>query len=242
MAKFIDLTGVVIDDLIVVGRAKDRMNIKFGKPRTIWKCKCKCGVVVERSLNYLQKIIKKRSSVIEMWRVCCGCSHAEAKKQMGIVVGNLEKKGKHKKSRTHEYNTWSNLKSRCSIKRKSPIYKNYWGSGIKVCDRWMDSFENFYSDMGPRPNDKSSIDRIDTNGNYEPNNCRWATDKEQGINKNTTRWITYKGITKPITYWSVLIPGGRLNTLHNRLKNGWPIETAIETPTSKHNRIKNAKA
>ena len=83
------------------------------------------------------------------------------------------------------YGVWINMKVRCK-NSKNPEYKNYGGRGITVCDRWLHSFENFYEDMGDKPFPKAQIDRIDNNGNYEPNNCRWVTFAENNRNKRTT--------------------------------------------------------
>jgi hypothetical protein len=91
----------------------------------------------------------------------------------------------HGKSRSPEYRNWQALKDRCYSKG-TKYYKYYGGRGITVCDRWVDSFENFLADMGTRPSSKHSIDRIDVNGNYEPSNCRWATHCTQAINKRKT--------------------------------------------------------
>ena len=87
-------------------------------------------------------------------------------------------------NKTSEYRTWKGMKYRC-FGKNCKAYKNYGGRGITVCERWKDSFHNFYSDMGKRPSNLYSIDRINNDGNYEPSNCRWATRKEQ--NSNTRR-------------------------------------------------------
>lgn len=88
------------------------------------------------------------------------------------------------KRKTVEYHTWQDMKHRC-YNRKNKRYKDYGGRGITVCARWLNSFENFFKDMGPRPSSKYSIDRKNNDGNYEPGNCRWATDKQQ--HNNTRR-------------------------------------------------------
>jgi hypothetical protein len=82
-----------------------------------------------------------------------------------------------------EFRTWVNIKQRC-YNINTPYYINYGERGIKVCNRWLESFENFYEDMGPKPTPYHSIDRINNDGNYEPSNCKWATKKEQ---QNNTR-------------------------------------------------------
>jgi hypothetical protein len=94
-------------------------------------------------------------------------------------------------SGTPIYKSWASLKARC-LNPNNADYPDYGGRGITVCDRWSDSFEAFYEDMGARP-EGSSIDRIDVNGNYEPTNCRWATGVEQAQNKRETRWVSFRG-------------------------------------------------
>ena len=98
------------------------------------------------------------------------------------LFGNKNPSYKHGKRNSAEYNTWRSIKKRC-YKLNNASYKDYGGRGITMCDRWFDSFENFFADIGPRPSPKHSIDRIDVNGNYEPSNCRWATVLQQVTNK-----------------------------------------------------------
>lgn len=99
---------------------------------------------------------------------------------------------------------------------------NYGGRGIKICDRWRDvvhGFENFLADLGLRP-DKCSLDRIDNDGNYEPENCRWATIKQQNRNKRSNFLVTIKGVTKTIAEWSE-ISGLKYYAIWHRVKKGW---------------------
>lgn len=85
-----------------------------------------------------------------------------------------------------EYEVWKGMRSRCS-RPSVDSFKYYGARGIRVCDRWLHSFVNFYSDMGPRPSPAHSLDRINNNGNYEPSNCRWATAREQTLNSRVTK-------------------------------------------------------
>lgn len=92
------------------------------------------------------------------------------------------------------YNIWVSMKQRC-YNKNTDCYDRYGGKGVRVCSKWLDSFENFYADMGARPSGYS-LDRIDVNGNYEPNNCRWATVRQQSINRNGERFSSsvFKGV------------------------------------------------
>ena len=155
-----------------------------------WKCLCDCG-------NYSNVL---ENSLRMGYTKSCGCIVKE-----NININNQSlKKHLHtsNRSKTPEYATWCNMKKRC-FDEKNNYYKYYGGKGITVCDRWVHSFENFYADMGKRPINKQSIDRIDFNGNYEPSNCRWATIHEQNINRSHVIFYTYNGITLCKKDWSI---------------------------------------
>jgi hypothetical protein len=108
-------------------------------------------------------------------------------------------------------------------------YENYGGRGITVCDRWRDSFVAFYEDMGERPSPKHSIDRIDSNGNYEPGNCRWATPKQQMNNRRANRMITIDGETLSLQKWADR-SGINRSTIYSRVGHGWPLDKAVSVP------------
>ncbi len=113
-----------------------------------------------------------------------------------------------------EHRTWTNMKQRC-LNKSNPGYKDYGARGITVCTKWM-SFKGFIADMGQKPSNSHSLDRIDVNGNYEPSNCRWATPKVQANNARSNVQITYMGVTKNIKQWSEAT-GLNVNSLYYRL-------------------------
>ena len=127
---------------------------------------------------------------------------------------------------TPEYLAYTSMKNRCNNKH-TPSFKDYGGRGIKVCERWLESFENFYEDMGDRPSKKHSLDRIDNDGSYCPENCKWSTVKEQAMNRRTTRLITYKGETGCVSYFAEKY-GIKNNVLWNRIFiYKWPLSKAL---------------
>ncbi len=142
----------------------------------------------------------------------------------------------HGMSSTKLYYAWQATKTRCYNKGRLD-YKYYGGRGIKVCDRWLNSFENFREDMGSTWKKGLSIDRIDVDGNYEPGNCRWVHVGRQSGNRRSNRLLTFEGKTKTIADWAELLGMSRY-TLYYRMNNGWSVKTALTTTPYFFNRCK----
>ena len=132
------------------------------------------------------------------------------------------------------YNTWVNMVGRCTSKSHGK-YARYGAVGISVCDRWL-HFENFLSDMGERP-DGCTIDRIDGNSGYSPENCRWADIKTQQRNLKSNVFVEFQGQRRCVSEWAEIY-GLNKTLLCWRVRNGWPVEEALLTPPKRGNRIK----
>lgn len=196
----IDLIGRVFGRLTVV-----RRHGTGAKPSR-WECVCECGSFRIVAGDKLREGRTKS----------CGCYSRDRARAA---------KRTHGGTGTPEYVVWCKMKERCDNPRATR-YDLYGGRGIKVCERWASSFPNFLADMGPRPSRHHSIDRIDVNGGYYPENCRWATRVEQARNTRSNRLIEFRGETKTLTEWAELIGLG-VSTLSLRLSAGWSIEDAL---------------
>lgn len=171
-----------------------------------WICKCSCGSPPKSIRGVMLKSGKTKS---------CGCLRSETA---------AKTKTTHGMRNSSEYRIWRGILNRCRNVNES-AYPLYGGRGIDICNSW-EEFEGFYADMGPRPSTKHSIDRIDVNKGYSPDNCRWATMKEQQRNRSNNRLVTYLGETAPLSQMCEK-HGLNYRTVHRRLSLGAPIELAM---------------
>ena len=189
MPKFSDLSGMNIGRWKVLRRVDDHIS-KSGYHFTQYECQCRCGTVK----NVLASALKSGRSQ------SCGCYNAENKT---VVCGNNFRT--HGETKTRLYQIYAGIKKRC-YNENAQNYKNYGGRGITVCDEWESSWYAFRDwALLNGYTDALTIDRIDVNGNYEPNNCRWVDKSVQANNRRTNRIITYAGESHTIAEWSKIL-------------------------------------
>ena len=173
--KKIDITGLRFERVVVLGDS-ERFN-----GRRMVLCRCDCGVEFSTDPRSLTQGSTKS----------CGCLHRERVSQL------CKSRVKHGYSGSKEYDSWIKMKSRCT-NPKNKKYPDYGGRGISVCSRWDSSFEEFIADMGDMPEGCNSIDRIDVNGGYCKENCRWSYPEEQSRNKRNTIKVIKDGAEIPL--------------------------------------------
>ncbi len=204
MSKVRDLDGQVF------GRLKVVEFFEIRKRKAYWNCKCQCGTMsIVAGSNLTTGKVRS-----------CGCLLKEAIVESKTIHGHCA--GGHD-SRT--YKSYRHMLDRC-LNPKNNRFERYGGRGIKVCDRWLHSFENFLADMGEAP-EGLEIDRFpDNDGNYKSGNCRWATPSQNSRNRRSNVNITINGQTMCAEEWSKL-SGIKPATVRFRLRRGWNPERAI---------------
>lgn len=204
-----DLSGKVFGKLTVLHQADDYVS-KTGKPYATWLCKCECGV----EKVYMQ------CSLTTGHTVSCGCHRRALMKEAKTIHGGVG---------TKLYNSWRAMKERCTNPH-AENYPSYGGRGIRVCEEWLD-YEIFMSwalTHGYKPG--LTIDRVDMNGDYTPENCRWINQRQQCNNKRNNRRITFNGRTKTLSEWASEV-GINKGTILNRIdKLGWDASKALTEP------------
>jgi hypothetical protein len=210
-----DFRGRVKMDWLQYGKTIVKVGEKFGawEVLNLWRhpktnramanVECRCGLIASKEL---QQLTGKRGS-----RQCGKCPR--------IRGGDCY---------SPEYKVWNAARNRCH-NPKAQAYGNYGERGIVMCERWRLSFRDFLEDMGVRPSKDHSLDRIDNNGNYEPENCQWTTRKKQAQNRRSTKLLTLNDVTLSVGDWEKR-KGLAHHTINNRLKRGWSVEEAITTP------------
>lgn len=214
-------------------RVKDITGQRFGcltvirfshcnRGKSVWICVCDCGNTRPWTQRHIGQCQKQ----------CRQCPKEKGWNKHRIprvyTYGPDIPSYKHGGWNTAEYRVWAIMKDRCSNPNGAE-YHRYGGRGIFVCERWKQSFGDFIQDMGLRPSPEYSIDRIDNDGPYSPDNCRWATRTEQQNNRSTTVRLAFNGETHSTNEWSRLI-GISISCIRYRLRAGWSIERTLTEP------------
>lgn len=211
MTRAYQLIGQRFGRLLVVERVE---SDKHGQAR--WGCRCDCGRVVQTSSAHLKSGHTKS----------CGCLHAEVTRARSTTHGHSQRSG-----RSRTYNAWREMKRRC-YNPKSKSYPAYGGSGVTVCARWKNSFQNFLADMGECP-PGLELDRAHNSRGYAPGNCRWVNEITQSNNRRFVKryrlWDEYKTLADWSRDTRCLVG---YKTLRSRVReHGWSLKRAIITPS-----------
>lgn len=203
------MTGQRFGRLQVLYRADNKIQA-CGHSTVMWRCLCDCGVIKDIDSGSIRSGHTRS----------CGCLHDEAAKYSHRIHG---KKG------TRLYRIYQGMMNRCNNPNQ-PAYKNYGSRGIRVCEQWIEDFMSFYNwAMTHGYSDDLTLDRIDVNVGYSPENCRWISRKEQSLNRTDNHIVEFNGEAHPITEWAQM-NGLTYPAISKRLKRGWPVEYALTLP------------
>lgn len=202
-----------LEVLEFIGRRIGRRRNGASHRSFYWRCICECGT----------HRIAMGGNLVKGNIVSCGCFQRE------LLSANRRT---HGLTKTPEYKVWGSMIDRCT-NPKNDCWGRYGGRGISICPEWRRSFETFLADIGPRPTRKHTLDRINNNGNYEPSNCRWATQTTQSRNKRNNRILTFNGATLCVVDWAN-ITGLNPCTIYARLDAGWTAERTLTEPVQIH--------
>jgi len=197
----LDLTGRVFGRWTVI---EESGRDKGGSVR--WLCRCVCGT--EKTVS--------GASLTHGRSTSCGCLARELTAERSRTHGQIH---------TRFYKIWANMIGRATCPTNSE-WPNYGGRGITVCPEWQ-SFEAFARDMGPAYRDGLTLERVDVDGSYSPENCTWATRKEQARNKRTTIRVEFRGTTKPLAEWCELLGLNYRTTYYRIHRHGWSVDRAL---------------
>nr|DAU55976.1 MAG TPA: PVL ORF-50-like family [Caudoviricetes sp.] len=205
MGQFKNISGERFGSLTVISY--------FGKKngKSMWRCKCDCG----------GETISSTSNLMGGRSTSCGCKR---KKTCSDRMKSINHK--HGGAGTRLFRIWTGMRTRC-LNKKDKAYPRYGGRGITICAEWKDDFKKFEEwSLSNGYSEELTLDREDNNGPYSPDNCRWATHRQQGNNKRTNTIIQCFGISHTLSEWSEItgIPSGRISS---RVKNGWELEKAL---------------
>lgn len=185
------------------------------------------------------KYVNRNKYGDSIWLCLCDCGQQKTISNSDLKTGNTKSCGCFRVKHGHSINNdlsqtyiaWAHMKQRCNNK-KDPTYLNYGNRGITVCKRWF-IFENFLKDMGEPPTKNHSLDRVNNNGNYCKNNCRWATKKQQQGNMRSNHMIVFSGQTKCIAEWARKTGIGQKCLWHRLVTLKWSVKKALTTPVKR---------
>ena len=199
----VSLVGREFGRLVVVAESAVRNR----QGRILWDCTCACG----------GKATVRGGDLQQGKTTSCGCLVVERARAMG-------KASVHGMTGTPTWKSWESMIARC-YRATDTSFKNYGAKGITVCDRWLQSFANFFEDMGERPAN-STLDRKENNKGYSKENCRWASPRQQANNKGNNVSLFYKGRTLTVATWARKL-GLPAATIYTRLRKGWSVPEAL---------------